>query len=327
MCLYARDLVRGGSALRGKRRPGYDHLDERCFDFVPLWGIAVVTGVRTRCGGSTNPRCGVTVEQAPRAHGKTPMTVAMQVFLARGARRLSGQEVADVFGVSWDRVYRAVEAVVAHGLAHRDLSGIQAIGVDEAAWAKGRHWAAVVYQLNGESRRLLHVSEGRRVKSPLRFFLILKRAKINARESIRCVCSDMHKAYLRAIGRILPEALHILDRYHIAANLSQGLNQVRADESGELKAQGWKKLKRSRWGLLRRREKLKHKQPYKPGGILQWDLPAVRAYLLKESRHGLWDYKSPTDADRCLDAWCRQAMPPGSNRSRKRPVISASIGR
>ena len=84
----------------GKRRPGYDHLDERCFDFVPLWGIAVVTGVRTRCGGSTNPRCGVTVEQAPRAHGKTPMTVAMQVFLARGDRRLSGQEVADVFGAN-----------------------------------------------------------------------------------------------------------------------------------------------------------------------------------------------------------------------------------
>ena len=81
----------------------------------------------------------MTVEQAPRGHGKTPMTVAMQVFLARGDRRLSGQEVADVFGVSWDRVYRAVEAVVAHGLAHRDLSGIQAIGVDEAACAKGHH--------------------------------------------------------------------------------------------------------------------------------------------------------------------------------------------
>ena len=152
------------------------------------------------------------------------------------------------------------------------------------------------------------MSEGRRVKSLLRFFLILKRAKINVRESIRCVCSDMHKAYLRAIGRKLPEALHILDRYHIAANLSQGLDQARADESGELKAQGWEKLKRSRWRLLRRRKNLKHKQPYKPGGILQWDLPAVRAYLLKESRHGLWDYKSPTNAGRCLDAWCRQAM-------------------
>ena len=80
------------------------------------------------------------------------------------ARRLSWQEVADVFWVSWDRVYRAVQAVVAYGLAHRDLSGIEAIGVDEVAYAKGHRYATVVYQLNGESRRLLHVSEGRKTQ-------------------------------------------------------------------------------------------------------------------------------------------------------------------
>ena len=120
--------------------------------------------------------------------------------------------MADVFWISWDRVYRAVEAVVAHSLAHRNLSGIEAIGVDEVGYAKGHQYATVVYQLNGQSRRLLHVSKGRTVKSLLGFFLMLKRAKINARESIRYVCSNMWKAYLKVIGKKLPETLHILDR-------------------------------------------------------------------------------------------------------------------
>ena len=58
------------------------------------------------------------------------MTLAMTVFLACWARRLSWKQVAEVFWVSWESVYRAVEQVVAYGLEHRDLTGIGAIGVD-----------------------------------------------------------------------------------------------------------------------------------------------------------------------------------------------------
>ena len=94
----------------------------------------------------------------------------MQVFLARWAQRLSWQEGADVFWVSWEKVYRAVESVVTYGLAHRDLSNISAIGVDEVAYAKGHRYVTLVYQLDGASRRLLHISEGRTARSLLRFF-------------------------------------------------------------------------------------------------------------------------------------------------------------
>jgi len=36
-------------------------------------------------------------------------------------------------------VYRAVAWVVAYGLEHRDLSGIQSIGIDEVQWQIGHH--------------------------------------------------------------------------------------------------------------------------------------------------------------------------------------------
>ena len=48
---------RGICSSCGIRRPGYDRLDERGFDFVPLWGMAVVLLYamrRVNC-----PRCGV----------------------------------------------------------------------------------------------------------------------------------------------------------------------------------------------------------------------------------------------------------------------------
>lgn len=86
----------------GQRRPGYDRLDERRFEFVPLWQIAVVfvySMRRVAC-----PRCGVTVERVPWSSGKSRLTIDYQWFLARWARRLSWLEVAAVFHTTWEHV-------------------------------------------------------------------------------------------------------------------------------------------------------------------------------------------------------------------------------
>lgn len=310
--LRARRGSRGVCSCCGRAGPTYDHLEERRFDFVPLWGLAVVLVYALR---RINCRpCGVKVEQVPwlTAGSKSPMSTALSLFLARWARRLSWQETAEVFGFNWDYVYRAVKAVVAYGLKHRDLSGIGALGVDEVAWAKGHRYVTLVYQIDEGARRLLHVSADRSSKSLLRFFVMLRRegrrVGVNLRSSIGFVCSDMWKPYLKVIGKKLPGAVHILDRYHIVANLNKALDEVRAGEARTLKKEGWEVLKRSRWLLLRRRRRLKGKQRWKLRQILQWDLRTVRAYLLKEELQTLWDYWSPTFAGRFLDAWCRRAL-------------------
>lgn len=306
---------RGVCSGCGKAGPTHDHLEERRFDFVPLWGIAVVLLYamrRINCKG-----CGVKVERVPWSEpgSKSPLTLALALFLSTWARRLSWQEVSRAFAVSWESVYRAVEHAVSYGLEHRDLTGIGAIGVDEVAYSKGHKYLTLVYQLDSGRRRLLHISKDRSAKSLLRFFRMLKKAGVDYRSTIRFVCSDMWRAYLKVIRKKLPGALHILDRYHIVANLSKALDQVRAEEAGRLAKQGWDVLKRSRWLLLRRRKRLNGKQRHKLRQVLQWDLRTVRGYLLVEGLQAMWEYRSPTYAARFMDAWCRQAM-----RSRLEPI-------
>jgi transposase len=317
--LRARRGSRGVCSGCGRRGPSYDVQPSRHFDFVPLWGLAVALVYAPRridC-----PICGVKVEWMPWCSpgSKNPMTLALTVFLARWARRLSWKQVAEVFGVSWDRVYRAVESVVNYGLTHRDLTGITAIGVDEVAYAKGHRYATLTYQLDESRRRLLHVSEGRTARSLLGFFDLLQKEGLGLGQDliggIGFVCSDMWRAYLKVIRKKLPRALHILDRYHIVANLNKALDRVRADEARTLARDGWDVLKRARWLLLRRRKRLTGKQRWRLRQILQWDLKTVRAYILEEGLQALWAYRSPTYAARFLDAWCRQAM-----RSRLEPI-------
>jgi transposase len=106
----------------GRKRPGYDHQPEpRHFQFVPLWGIAVCflyTMRRVDC-----PRCGVTAEMIPWAEGKHHLTTTYRWFLARWAKRLAWQEVAEVFSTTWENVFRSVEMAVGWGLVHRSLDG------------------------------------------------------------------------------------------------------------------------------------------------------------------------------------------------------------
>ena len=64
---------------------------------------------------------------------------------------------------------RAVAFVVTYGLAHRQMDGIKAIGVDETHVQKNL-FLTRVYQLDSHSRRLLWSGQKRRVKTLLRFF-------------------------------------------------------------------------------------------------------------------------------------------------------------
>jgi len=284
--------------------PGYDTLGVREFEFVPLWGIAVFFVYvmrRVEC-----PRCGVKVEAVPWAEGKQTLTLAYMQFLGAWARRLSWQEVATVFRTSWEKVFRSVEWLVAWGLAHRDLAGITAIGVDEILWQRGHKYLTVVYQIDSHCTRLLWVGQDRTLKSLLRFFRAFGKERS---AQLRFVCSDMWKPYLRAIAKKAGQALHVLDRFHIAMHLNKAIDEVRAAEAREMKARGLEPiLKHSRWCLVKRPENLTEKQEVKLADLVRYNLRAVRSYLLKEDFQFFWQYTSPYWAGQFLDRWCRGTM-------------------
>jgi transposase len=291
--------------------PGYDHLPERRFEFIPFWGILVFLLYRMR---RVNCRdCGVVVEEVPWGDGKHQLTRAYMLFLARWARRLSWTETAEAFHTSWEKVRDAVEYVVTWGLEHRTLAPIRAIGVDEIQYAKGHKYLTLVYQIDADLTRLLWVGKERTVETFQGFFAMIGK---DLTSKIEFVCSDMWKPYLRVIRETCSQALHILDRFHIVAKMNQALDDVRAAETRKLAQAGHEPLlKKSRWCVLKRRENLTSQQKFRLRDLLRYNLQTVRAYLLKEDFQQFWDYNSPTWAGMFLDFWCYHTM-----RSRIEPM-------
>jgi transposase len=295
----------------GRHRPGYDRLPARRFQFVPLWGIAVFFVYALRRVDC--PRCGIKVERVPWASGKEQVTTIYQWFLARWAKRLSWQEVAEVFGTSWNTVYRAVTLAVLWGIANRSLEGITSIGIDEIQWRKGHKYLTLVYQIQEGCKRLLYVAAERTENSLRGFFDMLEKARTAALEF---VCSDMWKPYLKVIAERAGQAVHVLDRYHVMAQMNKAIDAVRAAEAKRLKADGHEPvLKHSRWLLLKRPENLTDNQTAKLKELLKYNLRSVRAYLLREEFQRFWEYRSSYWAGRFLRDWCSKVM-----RSRLEPM-------
>jgi transposase len=288
----------------GCRARGYDHLPVRRFEFIPMWGIKVFLRYAPRRVDC--PRCGIHVEKMPWCQGKHQLTETYAWFLSDWAKRLSWKEVAEVFHSSWHHVFSSVEMAVNWGKAHRDLSGIKAIGVDEIQWQRGHQYLTLVYQIDQHRRRLLWVGQHRTLKTLLRFFREFGKDRS---EQLDYVCSDMWKPYLKVINRKAVNALHILDRFHIMAYLSKAIDEVRAAETKSLKAKGLEPvLTRSRWLLLKRPENLTEAQESKLADLLQYNLKTIRCYLLKEEFQLFWEYVSPYWAGQFLDKWCNKTM-------------------
>ncbi|MCA9695859.1 MAG: ISL3 family transposase [Myxococcales bacterium] len=286
----------------GARGPTHSHLAPRVWQGVPLWGITVLyLYAMRRVACRTCER--VIVEAVPWSRGKHTITTSFALFLARWAKRMSWKQVAHAFGVSWQAVYAGVTMAVEYGLAHRTLDDVEALGVDEVMWRRGT-FLTVVYALDEGRRRLLWIGRGRS-KEVLRGFFDWFGDHAH---TLRFVATDMWQAYMAVIKERAPQALNVLDRFHISANLNKAVDAVRSQEARALAKQGKDVLKHKRWLLLKAPENLSEEQAATLAELVKINLKTFRAYLLKEELRQLWGHASLTFAAAFLYTWCRRAV-------------------
>jgi len=288
----------------GKRRTVYDRQPQRLFEYLPVWSFKTYLRYaprRVKC-----PEHGVKVEFLPWGYGKERMTISYQVYLSRWAKRLSWKETADIFETSWDTVFRAVQFVVDYGLAHRNLEGVTEIGIDEIAVFKGHKYLTLVYQINAGAKRLLWSGPERKAKTLLQFF---KEFGPQRSAKLQFVCSDMWAAYLNVIAKKAPQALNILDRFHIMRKFNEAIDEIRRGEVKQFKANGQENLlERKRWLLLKRPENLSEKQTVRMSELLKLNLASIKGYLLREDFQRFWCYQRYDFADIFLENWVTRTL-------------------
>jgi transposase len=274
-----------------------DTLTEHLFRHVPLWGIDVnlaYTPCRVRCS-----KCGgIHVEQMPWAAGKKRLTKALAVSIATWARQLTWQQVARQFGCSWGTVASAVAYVVAFGLAHRDLSEITHIGIDEISRQKGHVYLTNVYDL--KTGTLIWSGEGRSIKSLDAFFGFFGPERT---KQLQGICCDMWPAFINAVKAKAPQATLVFDKFHIVKQLTEAVDTVRRQEINEKGKEHQKVVAGSRYIWLKNPWNLTDKQKTTLSHLETLNLSIHRAYLLKESFRDFWQSTTKEIAAKYLEQW------------------------
>ncbi len=297
-----------------KPAPGYDRLEQRSWLFVPLWGLVtwfLYAARRVHC-----PEHGVVVEHVPWSDGKRPVTIAMMCFLSRWARRLSWRETARAFGTSWECVYRSVAWFVQWGLVRRQLEGIESIGVDEIHWGKSKradNFLTVIYQIDRPlpggccGWAVAHQSH---LAPGLGGFGRAGRAGI-------AFCVQRHVAALpdrhRGQGRPGLACAGPLS-YHLAFEPGRGRSPPRRKWAAAGASPG-REAQENALEPLRKGSRVRGRAKRRLYGLLQSKLATGRAWMLKETFHDFWRYRSLTWAAASSDVWTTRAL-----RSRLEPM-------
>lgn len=278
-----------------------DTLTERRFRHVPLWGIDVNLAY-TQCRVSCSKCGGIHVELMPWAAGKKRLTKAFAVSIAIWARQLTWQQVARQFGCSWGTVAAAVAYVVAFGLAHRDLSEVTHIGIEEISRQKGHVYLTNVYDL--KTGALIWSGEGRSIVSIDAFFNFFGPERT---KQLQGICCDMWPAFINAVKAKAPQATLVFDKFHIVKKITEAIDTVRRQEINEKGKEHQKLVAGSRYIWLKNPWNLTDRQKASLSYLETLNLTIHRAYLLKESFRDFWQSTAKEVAAKYLEQWYSRA--------------------
>jgi transposase len=109
------------------------------------------------------------------------------------------------------------------------------------------------------------------------------------RKDVKYFVSDMRKEYVSMARNLFPNAVIVIDRFHVARYNTWAFENVRKNVQKELSPEFRKYFKNSRRLLLKRQEELTPEGKEKVIRMLQIDPKLGKAYLLKEKFYAFMD--------------------------------------
>ena len=193
---------------------------------------------------------------------------------------------------------------------HR-IRGLKSIGIDEISYCKGHKYATIVYNL--DQARVVWVGQGKGRETIDEFFNEF--LSDYQKNKIKWASCDMSATYIGAIEDHCPNAVLVLDRFHIAKALNEAVDEVRKEQWRHASANERKALKGLRWLLFKHFSNRSKKDSRILNALRKGNYRIHRAWVLKDEFDHFWDYKAPWAAKRFLKRWMTTAL-----KSRLEPI-------
>lgn len=256
------------------------------------------------------PEGAIRVEFLPWLHGRYTRRFAEKVF--RLTSIATNAEAGWFLDLDDEVVYRIDKAILQEKAD--DLlfppSAPKAMSVDEVAWKKGHSYVTNVVDID---KRAVIWNHRDRSKSVLdAFYQSLTEGE---RKDIEAVACDGASGFLSSTRQNAPNALIVLDHFHVKSYLNDALDEVRkAELSKARKDEEQKELagllhSKQRFILMRIKPSRKKTQVLKRLATL--NEPVYKAMLLKDQFAAIYELKTRKEAQNALKIWIGEALRSG----------------
>lgn len=275
----------------------YDHRRQRVWrhlDTMQFKTYLVADVPRVEC-----PEHGVHMVCTPWASDKSRFTLLfekMAIGILQGAS--SQTQAMEILRLSWDEVHHIQERAVRRGVARRNLCEARQIGIDEKSFGKGQDYVSVMYNI--KEGTVIDLVKGRKEEDAIKLFSIIPES---GREFVDVVSMDMWQGFVNAAEKTLPNADIVHDRYHISAHLNKAVDAVRRAEMRTLRGEEENPLCGARFTILKNPENWTAEEKKQFREIMGAGMKSAKAWSIRETFRGFWDYKYEGSATKFFKGW------------------------
>lgn len=239
---------------------------------------------------------------AKEKHSYTHFFAKVVIDLSRIA---TIKDVAWYLRVSWDTVKEIQKSYLKLHYSCPDIRNTRRIGIDEFSISKGNKYMTIVVDL--DSGAIIHVGKGRDKNSLKLFWKRVRKLGVQ----IEAVATDMSGAFMASVHENLPNAVHVLDHFHISKMFNEVIDRMRRDLCIKYKkSELLNCIKGSRWLLLKNGSDVisNSKMKQKLEQALSINKPLAQSYYLKEELKLLWRQPSKDKAQIFFLQWIEKAL-------------------
>jgi transposase len=212
----------------------------------------------------------------------------------------SQTRTAELQRVSFNQVDRIMHRSVKIGLSRRSKEDrYYYLSIDEKAVHKGHDYISILS--DEQTGIVIDIVEGRSDDSVEE---LCQTALTEAqRDSVKSVCTDMWKPYIKGVNTYFPNALHCHDNFHIVGYLNKAVDKCRRREVKKHEA-----LKRSKYLFLKDKMKLTDEQYFRFEAIKNANYEVAKAWQIKENFRDILSIKPMEEAITLYGMWSRDAL-------------------
>ena len=177
-------------------------------------------------------KCGkeIHVVTAPWARPGSRYTMLFESYAMLLVQAMTVNQARKLLRISHTSLTGILRYWVRKAVNEMDLSNVSAICVDETSFKKGQSYVTVI--CDAKARKVIDVEEGRDAQTVVDFSYKLEE-KGGDCEKIKVFVSDMSLAYESAKEDCFPNALQVIDKFHVKQKMLEAMDEVRQEEQGK----------------------------------------------------------------------------------------------